>query len=106
LDGHCERALVKVNILPTEAQDFALSKSQSYCYDPSASVPSLKGNCENLRDFVSAERLDLFFFDSRWLGDESWILGEIATDHCFVEGGTDRPVNLVGSTWRLIGNSA
>jgi hypothetical protein len=98
LDGHGERAFVEVNILPAEAQDFTLSKAESYRDDPSAGVASVKGDREDLRDLVSGEGLDLFLFDSWWFGDECRVFGEIAAYHGFVQSGSGCPVNLVGGT--------
>jgi hypothetical protein len=98
LNGHRECALLKVNILPAEAQDLALPKTESYRYDPSAGVPPFEGDRENLRGLASIEGLDFFLFDSRGLSDESWVLSEVATSHCFVQGSSHRPVNLMGGT--------
>jgi hypothetical protein len=98
LDGHRDRVLVKVDVSPTEAQHLALPKDKSYRYDPSAGVPSFKSDRENLRNLVSVEGLDLFLFDSWWLGDESRILREIATYHCLIQSSSNRPMDLVGGT--------
>jgi hypothetical protein len=89
---------MKVEVLPTKAQGLALPEAESYRYDPTTGVPSFKSDRENLRDLISFEGLDLFLFDSRGLGDDSGVFGEIASYYCFVQGRTDCPVSLVCGT--------
>lgn len=84
--------------VPSQKSTSCQRRPKSYRYDPSAGVPSFKGDRENFRDLVSVEGLDLFLFDSWWLGDESRILGEITPYHRLVQSGSNCPVNLVGGT--------
>ena len=94
-----EHVPLEVDIGPLQAQGLALSKTERERDDPPRAVSSLSGRDEERLDLVDTERFDLVGIDTRGPRMCCRVAGQGAATDRFVEGRTDRSVDLVSRGW-------